>query len=225
MAIALLSPLQGRPALEVRTGSPPPVRDAKRVRGGVTTTKERGEPRLRWPRRRSSNPCLSGESSWPERKQAAAQPVALKPGPISVSARSAVPAAATGASAVGAGHGAAAALGVENRKRPRAVLAPATPAGDRDVGLGDRAQGVETFAAVEADVLVNRHGVAPVPRRGRISYTPGRLPSGSTGRQAKPTCPDGNGGVRFRAMPQRLNPRARSSPPTKCRRTAGRRPP
>ena len=65
---------------------------------------------------------------------------------------------------MGAGHGAAAALSVENRKRPRAVLAAATPAGDRVVGLGDRTQGVETFAAVEADVLVERHGDVPRER-------------------------------------------------------------
>ncbi len=67
-------------------------------------------------------------------------------------------AGAAGAGGLRSSNRATVTLRVEDGERPRAMFAAAAFAGERRVGLGHGAQGVESIPAVQADVLVDRHG-------------------------------------------------------------------
>jgi len=68
-----------------------------------------------------------------------------------------VTAGAAGAGSLRSSDRAPVTLCVEDRQGPRGMFTAAVPTGDRRVGLGHRAQGVETIPAVQAYVLVDRH--------------------------------------------------------------------
>ena len=69
-------------------------------------------------------------------------------------------AAAAGAAAGSAlGNGAAVGVGEEDGNGPRSVVAVAVFAGDRRIGILDRAQDVEAGFAVQTNVFVERHNI------------------------------------------------------------------